>query len=209
MRVVAVGELAPPAQHVVHLGPARVVDGRAGRLSCTHQWSSFVAGGLSRSSRSLTIEWHTSMRKPATPRSNQNRKDVVERVADLLVPPVEVGLRREELVEVVLAARLVERPRGDARVEGHEPVVRQRAVGLRIGPHVPVAMAARRATTWRRRTTGAGRSSGSGRDRACTRMPRLPPPRRRAPRRRRWCRARDRRRSSRRRRSPSPCWERR
>ena len=32
-----------------------------------------VASGLSRSSRSLTMPWATSIRKPATPRSNQKR----------------------------------------------------------------------------------------------------------------------------------------
>ena len=41
--------------------------------SCASSGSSAVAGGLSRSSASLTIMLHTSMRKPSTPRSNQNR----------------------------------------------------------------------------------------------------------------------------------------
>ena len=41
--------------------------------SRTFGWSSGVAAGSSRSSRSLTIAWQTSIRKPATPRSYQKR----------------------------------------------------------------------------------------------------------------------------------------
>src|SRR5205814_5800946 len=67
-------------------------------------------------------------------------QDPVERITDVLVPPVEVGLRRKELVEVVLPARFVEGPCGQARVERHVPVVGWRAVRLRISPHVPVAV---------------------------------------------------------------------
>ena len=64
---------------------------------------------------------------------------VVERLADLRVPPVEVRLRREEVVEEVLARGLVERPRRAAEVR--EPVVRRPSVGGRVGPHVEVAVA--------------------------------------------------------------------
>ena len=67
-------------------------------------------------------------------------QDCIECVAHVLVPPVEVGLRGEELVQVVLAARLVEGPRRLARVERHRPVVRVTAVGFRVGPDVPIAM---------------------------------------------------------------------
>ena len=99
---------------------------------CTSSGSSAVAGGLSRSSASLMMRLHTSMRKPATPRSNQNRRMSVELVAHVVVPPVEVGLRRQVVEHVVLAGRVVERPRRAA--EAAHPVVRRRAVGLADRP---------------------------------------------------------------------------
>src|SRR5581483_8880996 len=64
-------------------------------------------------------------------------EDVVERRADVVVPPVEVGLLREEVVQVVLTARAVELPRAPA--ERGLPVVRRRTVRLRVAPDVPVA----------------------------------------------------------------------
>ena len=64
---------------------------------------------------------------------------LVERRADIVVPPVEVRLGRQELVEVVLARRLVQRPGGAAEVG--DPVVRRAAVVGRVGPHVEVAIA--------------------------------------------------------------------
>ena len=51
-------------------------------------------------------------------------EDPVELVANLVAPPVQVGLLRQEVVEVVLAAALVERPCG--AVEDRDPVVRRR-----------------------------------------------------------------------------------
>src|SRR5438105_3492051 len=65
-------------------------------------------------------------------------EDVVELLPDLLVPPVQVDLLGEEAVEVHLARRRVERPRG-AAAERRAPVVRRGPVGLRIAPDVPVA----------------------------------------------------------------------
>ena len=74
-------------------------------------------------------------------------QDVVEGVADLGVPPVQIGLLGQEVVEVVLPGVLVERP-GRGAAEAAAPVVRRRAAGPRIGPDVPVAAA--------RATRGAG-----------------------------------------------------
>ena len=104
----------------------------------TSGWSSSVTAGSSRSSRSLTIAWHTSIRKPAIPRANQKRRMSSNASAHVLVPPVEVGLRREEVRQEVLARRLVQLPRRAAEVR--LPVVRRAAAGRRVRPHVVVAV---------------------------------------------------------------------
>ena len=163
-RVVALGQLAPPTDHIVHFGTARGVE----RLEPHHlrvrvvvlRGGRVVAQLFVFDDRVAHVDSETR-NAPVEPEA----QDAIELVADLFVPPVEVGLRREKLVEVVLAARLVERPCRDTRVERHAPVVRYRAVGLGVGPHVPVAVASRSSTTWRRGTTGAGRSCGSERGR--------------------------------------------
>ena len=82
---------------------------------------------------------HTSIRNPATPRSNQKAEDGVEGGADLVVPPVEIGLLGQMVVEVVLTGGRIERP-GRAAEAAH-PVVGRAAVGSGIGPDVPVALA--------------------------------------------------------------------
>src|SRR6478672_13428999 len=65
-------------------------------------------------------------------------EDLVELGTNFLVPPVEIRLLREEVVEVVLTALVVQRP--GAASERRLPVVRRRAVRLRIAPDVPVAL---------------------------------------------------------------------
>ena len=111
----------------------------AGRTVCSSKSSSSVAGGLSRSSASLIMTLHTSMRKPATPAVAPEAHDLVELAAHVLVPPVEVRLLGQVVVQVVLAGGVVERP-GRAAEAAH-PVVRRRPVRPRVGPHVPVAVA--------------------------------------------------------------------
>lgn len=59
---------------------------------------------------------------------------------ELRVAPVQVRLLDQVRVQVALARGRVGLPRGAA--EGREPVVRRRAVGLRVAPHVPVALRA-------------------------------------------------------------------
>ena len=65
-------------------------------------------------------------------------QDVVEGVAHAVVPPVQVGLAGQELVQVVLAGLLVQRPRRPA--ERRAPVVGHAAAGRRVRPDVEVAV---------------------------------------------------------------------
>ena len=65
-------------------------------------------------------------------------QDRVEGVAHLVVPPVQVGLRGQELVEVVLTCRFVQRPGRAAEVG--LPVVGRSAARRRVGPDVVVAV---------------------------------------------------------------------
>src|ERR1700738_5453075 len=64
--------------------------------------------------------------------------DVVEGIADRWVPPVEVRLLGEEIMQIVLARVRVERPRRPP--EGAQPVVRRIAIRLGIGPDIPIAV---------------------------------------------------------------------
>ncbi len=97
-------------------------------------------------------------------------EDAVEGVAHLVVPPVQVGLLPQVVVQVVLAGRGVERPCRSA--EAADPVVRRRAVGLGVGPDVPVAPCRRRRRSRDRRTTGARSLVWFGTKSSSTRMPR-------------------------------------
>ncbi len=65
-------------------------------------------------------------------------EDLLEGVVDGGLPPVQVGLGGEEVVQVVLLGHRVEVPRAlAARIE---PVVRGSFTRSRLGPHVPVAV---------------------------------------------------------------------
>ena len=97
-----------------------------------------TASGLSRRSTSLTIPCATSIRKPAIPRSNQNRRMSSNADRTSSFHQFRSGCSAQEVVEVVLLRGLVPRPRGTSE-HGH-PVVRRRSVGPRVGPHVPVAV---------------------------------------------------------------------
>ena len=107
-------------------------------MNCWSSGSSSVAGGLSRSSLSLIIMLHTSIRKPATPRSHQKRTMSSNSRRTSSFHQSRSGCGRLEVVEVVLAAGLVEvpgRPPEDA-----DPVVGRAPVRLGVGPHVVVAV---------------------------------------------------------------------
>ena len=66
---------------------------------------------------------------------------VVDGATDVLVPPVEVWLLGQEVMQVVLAAGFIERPGRTLlrRPEDGAPVVR-RTAAARVGPHVPVPL---------------------------------------------------------------------
>ena len=124
---VAVGQLPPPADHVVDLGPVAVVDrtlaeeldlegvGLGGRRVVPQQ------GVLDDDVAHVDAE---AGHPPVEPEGH----DVVEGLAHLLVPPVEVGLLDQVVVEVVLPGGVVERP-GRTAEAGH-PVVGRRPSGL-------------------------------------------------------------------------------
>ena len=84
-----------------------------------------------------------SKRKPPTPRSSQKRHDVLERLVDLRVVPVQIGLLDVELVVVVLARFSVPLPGRVAEerlpVVGGLPGLVAR-FALAIAPHVPIAI---------------------------------------------------------------------
>jgi hypothetical protein len=67
-------------------------------------------------------------------------QDVVHRRLDLGVVPVEVRLLGQERVQVPLARRLVQGPRGARRLELRHPVVGRPAVRRAVAPDVPVAL---------------------------------------------------------------------
>ena len=136
-RVRLVGDLAPAAQDVVDLGPVHgehlLVPAGLGQ--------GMIVRGRHRVVAQLAIlddamgDVDAPARDPAV---EPEAQDLVERLPHLLAPPVQVGLRRQEVVQVELAGGLVERP-GRAAERAH-PIVRWRAVGLRVGPDVEVAV---------------------------------------------------------------------
>ena len=128
-------------------------------MNCWSSGSSSVAGGLSRSSLSLIIMLHTSMRNPATPRSHQKRTISSNSRRTSSFHQLRSGCGRLEVVQEVLPARLVELP-GRTAEDAH-PVVGRAPVGLGVRPHVVVAVRRVATAAARRRTTGAGRWCGS------------------------------------------------
>ena len=165
-------------------------------------WPLSSLGRIVGQGRVLADQWTTSMRKPSMPRSSQKRSDVVHRLHDLGIAPVEVGLLGEEAVQVVLAGRSIEGPRRRPPVKAALQLLGGSAVGRGVAPDVPVALRvrSRRAALDEPRVLRRGvvghpveqhvASRGRG-------------PRRGGGRGRRACRTAGRRRSSRRRRSRS------
>src|SRR6266511_2675022 len=130
---VLLADLPPAAVDVVHLGAVHAVDGleavrvlRIGRL---------VA-------QLAVVDEPVSDVDPEAgdPAVEPEAQDVVERVADARVPPVEVRLLGQEVVHVPLARLFVEGPGGTAKDAA--PVVR-RVVAAAVRPDVPVAVLGR------------------------------------------------------------------
>ena len=198
LRLVRIGDRPPPSQHLVHLRAVHAVDLEA-----------FLGRGRVEADRSDGIVAQETVLhdgvgdvdpEAGDPTVEPGAEDRVERLAHVVVPPVQVRLLREEVVQVVLTRRAVEGPRGTA--ERAPPIVRRAAVGGGIGPDVPVPVLEPRARAARRGTTDADRSCGSARDRG-SRGCRGVPPLRSAGREPRHRRGPARRRGSRRRRTPS------
>jgi len=139
-RLVAVGDRPPAPKDVVHLGAVHAVDAalaEAAELGWVVVAERKVVAELAVLDDRVRDVDPEAGDAPVEPEP----EDVVERLAHLLVPPVQVGLRREEVVEVVLLGAVVERPRRAA--EDAQPVIRRRPVRSSIRPDIPVAMARR------------------------------------------------------------------
>ena len=140
--VVAVGDRAPASEDVVHLRSVRVVD----ESLPVHLDVPVVVGSGGWIVAEFGILQHGMADVDAKARDTAvvpEAVDAIEFVADAVVPPVEVGLGREELVQVVLPRCRVECPGTRARIERVDPVVRRTTVRGRIGPDVVVAVLAR------------------------------------------------------------------
>ncbi len=145
---VAVGDPPPALEDVVHLGAVHGED--LTRAALAHL-GVIVGRGRRVVAQVAVLDDRVADVDPEAgdPAVEPEAQDVVEGLADVVAPPVEVGLARQEVVEVVLAGGLVERPRRAAEVR--EPVVgclrpdvEVAVLGLRAGqrvdePRVPVA----------------------------------------------------------------------
>ena len=138
--LVGVGEHPPAFDHLVHLGPVGVVHAALPE----HLRLEVVVLGRRRVVPELGVLDDDVGDVNAEPRHTPvgpEAEDVVERAAHLLVPPIEVWLFLQMVVEVVLARRLVQSPARSP--EAADPVVRQLAVVLAVRPDVPVAVGRR------------------------------------------------------------------
>ena len=127
----------PPAPNdLVYFGTVCVVDGSLSEELCFEVV--FLGGHRVVAQRSVLDDdvAHVDAEARHSP-SAPEPHDVVEREAHLLVPPVEVRLLGEVIVQVGLAGSWVVGPCRAAKTA--HPVVRRRAVGLRVRPHVPLA----------------------------------------------------------------------
>ena len=132
---VALGDLPPPAVDAVRLRAVEVVD----RAQAERAVERIVAGG-----RRVVAQFGVLVQavghvdpEPGHPALEPELQDVAELLVDRGLPPVQVRLARQEVVQVVLAA-VVPLPGGPAGEV--EPVVRRPAVRSRIGPYVVVAV---------------------------------------------------------------------
>jgi hypothetical protein len=120
-RLVLLGDGPPPAEHVVGLGSFGVV-----HLALPEVDHVRVIAGLGRGVVAQLPVLHDGLAdvdaKPRHTPVEPEPQDPVELDLHVVAPPVEVGLRREEVVEKVLAAGGVARP-------GRPPKARAPVVG--------------------------------------------------------------------------------
>ena len=133
--VVGVRNGPPALQDVVGLGPVGVVDGLDAHELLIER---IVLGGRRVVAQFGVLDHHVAdidaeAGHAAVP---PEPHDVLEGAPHVVAPPVEVGLLGLEVVEEVLAAGLVHLPGRAA--EDADPVVGRAAVGLGVGPDVPV-----------------------------------------------------------------------
>ena len=133
--VVAVGLATPAPDDLVHLGTVRVVDAALSehlRLEVVLLGRRWVVPQLRVLDDDVAHVNAEAGNAPIRPEA----EDAVEGVAHLLVPPVEIGLLLQVVVEVVLAGPLVEGPARSP--EAAHPVVGRLPLALAVGPDVPV-----------------------------------------------------------------------
>ena len=129
--VVRVEDLPPAAVDVVHLVEIPVPSPRpAAQLEARVVAQAFVSD---------QPRCHVDA-EPVDAAIEPKAHHVVDRGADVFVPPVEIGLLRQEMVQVVLAGLFVERPRAADALEHGAPVVRRPAAATRFGPDIEVAL---------------------------------------------------------------------
>ena len=134
--VVAVRQAAPAPDHIVNLGPVGVVD----TALPEHLRLEVVVLGGRRVVPQLGVlddDVADVDAEPGHAPVGPEAENAVEGVAHLVVPPIEVRLLGQVVVEEVLPGPLVERPPRTA--EATDPVVRWSPSRRAVGPEVPVA----------------------------------------------------------------------
>ena len=135
--LVPIGQRAPMSQDIVDLGPVDVVDHTLAERSHV-RWIVLcrqrIVPELPVFDDAVCDVDPEAGHPPIEPESI----DLVEGIRNLRIPPVEIRLLGEEVVQVILAGVLVAGP--GRPTEGADPVIRVAAIGFWVGPYVPVPM---------------------------------------------------------------------
>ena len=133
---IRVGDRPPPPQHIVRLGPVHA-EVRAQTVPADARMVRLEGDGVIPQRAILDERMRDVDPETRDPPVEPEPHDVVEGIVDLRVPPIQVRLLRQEVVEVELARGVVPGPGRAA--ERRSPVVGRRPVGPAVGPDVPVA----------------------------------------------------------------------